>query len=95
MLHEFENKYLEFNMKVCNLEGVDEELLNEILGLMEEIKIKYSKADCIPKPLAGLFIDISESLVAYSDYYKHEAEKQNVIESADMLAEKAREICFD
>ena len=95
MINEFENKYLEFNMKVCNIEGVDETLLDEILDLMEKIKIKYSKVDYIPKQLAGLFIDISESLVAYSNYYNNEEEKQNIIESADILAEKAREICFD
>lgn len=82
-------------MKVCNIEGVDEELLNEILDLMDKIKIKYSKKDNIPKHLAGLFIDISESLLAYSHYYDNEEERQNIIESADMLAEKAREICFD
>lgn len=95
MLNEFESKYLEFNMKVCNIEGVDEKLLNEILDLMDKINIEYSKANYIPKHLAGLFIDISESLVAYSNYYHNEEEKQNIIESADMLAEKAREICFN
>lgn len=56
MLNEFESKYLEFNLKVCNIEGVDEELLNEILDLMDKIKIKYSKKIISPNILLDFLL---------------------------------------
>lgn len=95
MIDEFETLYIDFNMKICELEGVDEEQLEKLLDLLDKIQQEYALSDSIPKKLAGLLMDIHEIPMAYSDYYKTEAEKQNIFEAVDMLAQKAHNICFD
>lgn len=95
MIDEFESKYLDFSMKICNTEGIDEELLSELFDIMDKLHLHYVNSETIPKRLAGLFVDISESLIGYSSYYKDEEVQQDILEVSCMLAHKAREICFN
>lgn len=89
----FIKKFLEFDLKIREKEGIDDQLYDKLLQLLHLIAIDYANQDVIPKKLADIFLDMWGSLT--SSAYLYDEEMQNEINQiADALCSKARDILW-
>lgn len=89
----FIEKFLIFDLKIKEKEGVDYHLYDELLQLLHLISIDYKNEEFIPKKLADVFLDIWGALTSSS--YLYDEETQNEINQiADNLCSEARNILY-
>ena len=91
-IDQFIEIYLQFDLKLHELQGVDQVLFDQIIQLLQEIDTDYREKDYIPKKLAEIFVDmfiaIDGSISYYDDEYKNE-----IYYVIDQLSYYARNIC--
>lgn len=87
------SNFLEFYMDINDLKGINEEKLANLENSLLLLKNEYSNKDHVPKEIASLFIDIYSSIESLSYLYT-DKERNNIIQTADYLANLARSICL-
>jgi hypothetical protein len=81
-----------FFMKVRNLDGVDNEKLNDVLGALKEIELFYFDRDLVPKYLFFLTSAMEPVLWGMVDSYK-EPVREQIFGSIDKIS-TALNRCF-
>lgn len=87
----FIEKFLIFDLKIREKEGVDYYIYNELLQLLHLISIDYRNEEVIPKKLADIFLDMWGALTS-SAYLYDEYIQEEINQIADNLCHKARKI---
>ena len=88
----FIEKWLDFSGKIRGKDGLDEDLYDDLVELLQSIQSKLIGKDLIPKSLAEIFVDIWGALTSSADMYDDDA-RQRIYEAADHLTGYARDIC--
>lgn len=87
-----ETDLLNFIQKVHDVEGVDQQLLNEILADFAQLTVILKNEDSIPKEIAMLLVDMVIVLHTDSMYYPEDY-RSEIYLAADQLSTAAYELC--
>ncbi|WP_282628347.1 hypothetical protein [Empedobacter sedimenti] len=87
-----ETDLLNFIQKVHDVEGVDQQLLNEILADFAQLTVILKKEDSIPKEIAMILVDMVSVLFNDANYYPEDY-RSEIYLSADQLSTAAYELC--
>ncbi len=95
-IDQFIQIWLDFSLKLHERKGVDEELFDKIIQLLQDIDIdiEYREKDYIPKKLAEIFVDMFIAIDGSMSYYDDEY-KDEIYFVIDQLSYYARNICTD
>ncbi len=85
----FIKKFLEFDLKIKEKEGIDYQLYDELVQLLHLISIDYTNQNVIPKKLADIFLDMWGALTSSAYLYNEEIQNE-INQIADDLCDKAR-----
>lgn len=85
--------WLEFDIHLLQGNGIDYKYLNEIKGLLVDLKFELANYLTVPKNLANLFLDIHVAISTSSERYPKE-EQQTVVNVANELVGLAKDICL-
>ena len=92
LIGKFIEKWLDFDLKIREKEGVDEDLYEDLVELLQEIQKELAGAPAIPKNLAEIFLDMWGAMTSCADRYDEDAKKR-IYHAADRLTWLARNIC--
>lgn len=89
----FIEKWLDFDLQLREKKGLNQELYEELIELLKEIKDSLEGSDSVPKCLAEIFVDLYGAMTSSAEIYP-ERECSDIYEAASNLCDYARDICI-
>ncbi len=90
----FIEKWLDLDLQLREKRGLNEDLYEDLLELLKEIKDALQDSDSVPKALAEIFVDMYGAMTSSADLYP-ESERSDIYQGASLLCDTARDICID
>ncbi|WP_248917903.1 hypothetical protein [Pseudomonas entomophila] len=88
----FVSKWLDFSLQIRERQGVNEELYQDLMDLLERIGLDLEGKDHIPKGLAEIFLDMWGAMTCCAELYDSRG-SDRIYLAADHLAQQARVVC--
>jgi hypothetical protein len=88
----FIEKWLEFDLKLREMQGLDQGLYEELVQRLKQIKAELADEKAIPKSLSQVFVDLFGATESNAHLYEGVVQQQ-IFHAADQLADLARDVC--
>lgn len=95
LIDTFIEKWLDFDLQIRERRGINEDLYDYLLELLEQLESEFEGRESIPKKLAEIFLDMWGAMISSADAqgaYDSDA-RSEIYQAADRLTFHARNIC--